>query len=60
VSHALAGRYGKQWEPGQLVNSVDHANTSRECLGADFAQSPRISGKRKKAELSIQKDRFQI
>jgi hypothetical protein len=51
---------GKQWEPGQLVNSVDHANTSRECLGADFAQSARFFEKRKKAELSIQERGYQI
>lgn len=31
---------GQQWEPGQLNNSVDHANILSECRAADLTHSP--------------------
>lgn len=33
----------RQWEPGQLVISVDHANTLPECSVGDFRHSPRTN-----------------
>ena len=43
VRRTGAAQYGRQWEPGQLVNSVDHANTQQECCVAEIAQSPSLN-----------------
>jgi hypothetical protein len=37
---------GQQWEPGQLNNSVDHANTLPECCAADLTHSPRLNAEK--------------
>ena len=50
---------GRQWEPGQLVNSVDHANTHPECLGAEFAHSTPPNGA-KESMLSCRSPDFDL
>jgi hypothetical protein len=49
VPHRRRPLDARQWEPGQLVNSVDHASTPREYFGADFPQSTPDFGKKKES-----------